>query len=194
MQRLDVADMREQIAEREARLQPPRKPGSLVVAAGDGHARRCSRGSAPHVVDGGPTLNPSTYEILAGIHEVPAEEVLVLPELAERDPGGRGGGEALARSPPGSFPRRSQQAALAALVELDPDADAATNAERLEARRWRRSAPAPWRRPPATTPRAASSAATRSASPARRSSPGAAPASTLSATIERSPRAPRSSP
>ena len=32
-----------------------------------------------HPLDGGPTLNPSTYELLAGIHEVPAEEVVVLP-------------------------------------------------------------------------------------------------------------------
>ncbi|MCL2768688.1 MAG: DAK2 domain-containing protein [Solirubrobacterales bacterium] len=30
-------------------------------------------------VDGGPTLNPSTYELLAGIHEAGAEEVVVLP-------------------------------------------------------------------------------------------------------------------
>ena len=27
---------------------------------------------------GGPTLNPSTYDLLAGIHGVPAEEVVVL--------------------------------------------------------------------------------------------------------------------
>ena len=31
------------------------------------------------MLDGGATLNPSTYELLAGIHEVPAEEVVVLP-------------------------------------------------------------------------------------------------------------------
>ena len=31
-----------------------------------------------HTVDGGPTLNPSTYDLLAAIHEVPAEEVIVL--------------------------------------------------------------------------------------------------------------------
>ena len=32
-----------------------------------------------HVLDGGATLNPSTHELLAGIHGVPAEEVVVLP-------------------------------------------------------------------------------------------------------------------
>ncbi len=32
-----------------------------------------------HTIDGGPTLNPSTYELLASIHDVPAEQVVVLP-------------------------------------------------------------------------------------------------------------------
>ena len=35
--------------------------------------------SASASLDGGPTLNPSTYELLAGIHDVAAEEVVVLP-------------------------------------------------------------------------------------------------------------------
>ena len=39
-----------------------------------------SIGATP--LDGGPTLNPSTYELLAGIHSVPAEEVVVLPNSA----------------------------------------------------------------------------------------------------------------
>ena len=77
VQRLDVADMREQIAAREARLRPA-VAGAVAVASGDG-MRTLFEGLGAHVVDGGPTLNPSTYEILAGIHEVPAEEVMVLP-------------------------------------------------------------------------------------------------------------------
>ena len=74
---LDVADMREQIAERRARLEGGRT-GVLAVAAGEGLERLFTDLGA-HVVPGGETLNPSTYELLAGIHEVPAEEVLVLP-------------------------------------------------------------------------------------------------------------------
>ena len=74
---LDVADMREQIAERRARLAGGRT-GALAVAAGEGLERLFAELGA-HVVHGGETLNPSTYELLAGIHEVPAEEVLVLP-------------------------------------------------------------------------------------------------------------------
>src|SRR5207342_3691776 len=74
---LDVADMREQIAERRARLKGTRS-GALAVAAGDGLERLFAELGA-HVVPGGETLNPSTYELLAGIHQVPAEEVLVFP-------------------------------------------------------------------------------------------------------------------
>ena len=43
---------------------------------------RCTGELGVHTIDGGPTLNPSTYELLAGIHEVPAEEVVVLPGSA----------------------------------------------------------------------------------------------------------------
>jgi dihydroxyacetone kinase-like predicted kinase len=32
-----------------------------------------------YVLDGGPTLNPSTYDLLAGIHKVPCESVILLP-------------------------------------------------------------------------------------------------------------------
>src|SRR5439155_5529691 len=70
VQRLDVADMREQIAAREARLRPA-VTGAVAVASGEG-MRALFEGLGAHVVDGGSTFNPSTYEILAGIHEVPA--------------------------------------------------------------------------------------------------------------------------
>ena len=170
VQRLDVADMREQIAEREARLAPART-GVVAVVAGEG-IRALFEGLGAHVVDGGATLNPSTYEILAGIHEVPADEVLVLPELAERDPGCRGGGEAVreARS------RRSLPLAAGGAGgarRARSELDAAANAERLDSAlagiRWGAVAPAA-----ARTPRDGSCAATRSGSPATRSSPGEA--------------------
>jgi DAK2 domain fusion protein YloV len=52
--------------------------GALAVVNGNGLARMY-RELGVHTIDGGPTLNPSTYELLAGIHEVSAEEVVVLP-------------------------------------------------------------------------------------------------------------------
>jgi hypothetical protein len=128
VQRLDVADMREQIAAREARLTQART-GVVAVAAGDG-MKSLFEGLGAHVVDGGPSLNPSTYEILAGIHEVAAEEVLVLPNspnvlLAARE------AAKLSEKPARVVPSRSQQAALAALVEVDPAAEGQANAVRL---------------------------------------------------------------
>ena len=53
----------------------------LAVVSGAGMARLYESLGA-HVLDGGPTLNPSTHELLAGIHAVPSEEVVVLPNSA----------------------------------------------------------------------------------------------------------------
>ena len=128
VQRLDVADMREQIAARDGRLQPS-LTGVVAVVSGDG-MRALYEELGAHVVDGGPTLNPSTYELLAGIHEVPAEEVLVLPNspnvilAAER-------AADVSERPARVIACTSPQAGLAALVELDRDVPGADNAERL---------------------------------------------------------------
>ena len=75
--KLDVADMREQIAERSARLQAGRC-GVVAVASGAG-VTRALREPGGVRVDGGATFNPSIYDLLAAIHEVPSGEVLVLP-------------------------------------------------------------------------------------------------------------------
>jgi DAK2 domain fusion protein YloV len=127
---LDVADMREQIAERQARLGGGRT-GALAVAAGDGLERLFAELGA-HVVPGGETLNPSTYELLAGIHEVPAEEVLVLPSSSNVIMAAERACE-LSEKPARVVAATSQQAGLLALVELDPAASAEENAERLAA-------------------------------------------------------------
>jgi DAK2 domain fusion protein YloV len=126
---LDVADMREQIAERRARLEGGRT-GALAVAAGDGLERLFGELGA-HVVPGGETLNPSTYELLAGIHQVPAEEVLVFPSSSNVIMAAERACE-LSEKPARVIAATSQQASLLALVELDAAASIAENAERLE--------------------------------------------------------------
>jgi fatty acid kinase len=125
---LDVADMREQIAEREARLAAGRT-GVVAVAAGAG-LRRLFGELGATVVAGGEKLNPSTYELLAGIHQVAAEEVLVLPNSANVVMAAERACE-LSQKPARVVPATSQQAGLLALVELDPAADAEQNSERL---------------------------------------------------------------
>ncbi len=125
---LDVADMREQMAERSARLAADRT-GVLAVAAGEG-LERLFAGLGANVIPGGETLNPSTYELLAGIHGVAAEEVLVLPSSANVVMAAERACE-LSEKPAQVVPALSQQASLLALVEFDPGAGAGENSERL---------------------------------------------------------------
>jgi uncharacterized protein len=125
---LDVADMREQMAERDARLSG--RTGVVAVAAGDGMQRLFGELGA-HVVPGGETLNPSTYELLAGIHSVASDEVLVLPSSSNVIMAAERACE-LSEKPARVVPATSQQASLLALVELDPEAPMDENAERLE--------------------------------------------------------------
>jgi fatty acid kinase len=126
---LDVADMREQMAERDARLASGRT-GVVAVAAGEGMERLFAEQGAL-VVPGGETLNPSTYELLAGIHGVSAAEVIVLPSSSNVVMAAERACE-LSEKPARVVAATSQQASLLALVELDPAASAAENAERLE--------------------------------------------------------------
>ncbi|MDQ2630162.1 MAG: DAK2 domain-containing protein [Actinomycetota bacterium] len=125
---LDVADMREQMAERDARLSG--RTGAVAVAAGDGLQRLFGELGA-HVVPGGETLNPSTYELLAGIHSVASDEVLVLPSSSNVIMAAERACE-LSEKPARVVPATSQQASLLALVELDPEAPLEENAERLQ--------------------------------------------------------------
>ncbi|HXR31702.1 MAG TPA: DAK2 domain-containing protein [Solirubrobacterales bacterium] len=126
---LDVADMREQIAARRARLESGRT-GALAVAAGEGLERLFAELGA-HVVPGGETLNPSTYELLAGIHEVPAEEVVVFPSSSNVVMAAERACE-LSEKPARVVAATSLQKSLLTLVELDAEATVEENAEQLE--------------------------------------------------------------
>ncbi len=131
--RFDVADMREQAAERTERLaseQPAAGESAcgVVAVAGGAGLTRMFEDLGAVVVDGGATLNPSTYEILAGIHAAASREVLVLPNspnvvlAAER-------AAELSERPARVVPARTQQTGLAALVAFDPSRPVADNAE-----------------------------------------------------------------
>jgi dihydroxyacetone kinase-like predicted kinase len=81
-------------------------------------------------LDGGPTLNPSTYELLAGIHTVAAEQVVVFPNSANVIMAAERAAE-LSEKQVRVVPTRSQQAGLAAAVALDPGRDAGANADAM---------------------------------------------------------------
>ncbi len=107
----------------------PVRCGAVAVVNGDGMRQLFAQlGVRP--LDGGPTLNPSTYELLAAIHEVPSEEVLVLPcspnvvMAAER-------AAELSDKQVMVVPALSPQAALAAAVELVADRPLEQNAQAL---------------------------------------------------------------
>jgi hypothetical protein len=132
--RLDVADMREQIADRSARISgkasapaPETACGVVAVASGPGLTRLYEE-LGVLVVDGGPTMNPSTYELLAGIHAAHSTEVLVLPNspnvilAAER-------AAELSEKPACVVPTRAPQEGLAALLAFDPARPARDNTE-----------------------------------------------------------------
>jgi len=130
---LDVADMREQVVERAERLAAAAAPdccGVLAVVSGEGMAEMFrSLGATP--LDGGPTLNPSTYELLAGIHTVPAEQVIVLPNSSNVRMAAERAAD-LSEKVVVVVPSRSQQAGLAAAVALDPNRDAQANARAMQ--------------------------------------------------------------
>jgi DAK2 domain fusion protein YloV len=159
--RLDVADMRLQVAERDARLAdgagaggeqraggesgaPPPQAGVGGVAGKGGDRVRCGAVAVVsgdglqamfaelgvHTIDGGPTLNPSTYDLLAAIHEVPAEEVVVLTNSANVIMAAQHAAE-LSDKQVLVAPTTSQQAGLAAAVALAPDRTVEENARAL---------------------------------------------------------------
>jgi DAK2 domain fusion protein YloV len=153
----DVADMRLQVAERDDRIAGQAGEGQLplpsLALSGDGAGpsggqagsdsvrMRCgalavTHGAGlmrllgelgAHVIDGGPTLNPSTYELLAGIHEVQAEEVVVLPGSRNVVMAAERAAE-LSDKQVRVVPALSQQASLAAAIALMPDSGVQQNA------------------------------------------------------------------
>ncbi len=125
--RLDVADMHEQVRDRTDRLAGTIQAcGVLAVVSGDG-MRELFEGLGAAVLDGGATLNPSTYELLASIHAVPAEEMVVLPNSPNVRMAAERAAE-LSEKTVRVVPTRSMAAGLAAAVVLDPNEGAETNA------------------------------------------------------------------
>jgi fatty acid kinase len=140
---LDVADMHAQVEERDARLAPagngngtpaaaarPAACGALAVVCGEG-IQALYEGFGVRTLDGGPTLNPSTYDLLAAIHAIPADEVVLLANSANVFMAAERAAE-LSEKRVVVVRSRSQQAGLTAAVSFDPARDAAANAAALE--------------------------------------------------------------
>jgi hypothetical protein len=146
--RLDIADMRLQVAERDERMLSASAPngassaglhdtarsrarcGVLAVVSGEGLAGMFGE-MGVCTIDGGPTMNPSTYELLAAIHEVPAEEVLVLPSSPNVTMAAERAAE-LSDKQVLVAPAAGQQAGLVAAVALEADRGVRKNAQAFE--------------------------------------------------------------
>ncbi len=152
---IDIADMSEQVRDRDQRLTGPASVhiaeaaagaicGALAVVTGDG-LRELFLGLGVSVLDGGQTLNPSTNDLLAAIHSVPAEDVVLLPNSSNVFMAAERAAE-LSDKHVVVVPSRSLQAGLAAAVALDQkhgaDANAAAMGEALAAIRTGAVAPA----------------------------------------------------
>jgi len=130
--RLDVADMRAQMAERAQRLRAdgaaPAQATCAVVAVANGAGnRRLFEELGAYVVDGGPTLNPSTYELLAGVHAARGSEVIVLPNSPNVTMAAERAAE-LSDVTARIVPTTAQQEGLAALLAFDSSLTCEENA------------------------------------------------------------------
>src|SRR3954453_15751378 len=85
-----------------------------------------------HVIDGGDPLNPSTFDILAGIHAAPASEAIVLTNSANVILAAERAAE-LSEKPTRVVPTRAQQTGLGALLAFDPSLSATENADAVTA-------------------------------------------------------------
>jgi hypothetical protein len=140
LSRIDIADMSEQVRDREARLTIPGSVlsaggpegascGALAVVTGEGFGE-LFLGLGVSALDGGTTLNPSTNELLAAIHSVRAEDVVLLPNSANVFMAAERAAE-LSDKNVVVVLSRSLQAGLAAAVALDPLRRAQENASSM---------------------------------------------------------------
>src|SRR3954471_2550893 len=134
--RLDVADMREQVAQRDARLgavvteaSAAGRCGVVAVATGEGLVEMYRQEGAV-VVDPGAKMKPSTYELLAAIHSEGTDEVVVLPNSPNVVMAAERAAELSERSAR-VVATRSPQEGLAAIVAFNSNSSAEDNAAAL---------------------------------------------------------------
>lgn len=137
---IEIANMQVQQEERERRLSVVPDPveravcGVVAVVAGEGNRGLFESVAEPvgpiRIVAGGQTANPSTAELLAAIEQLPADEVILLPNNSNV----RLAAEHAARSagrPVEVVATDSITAGLAALVAFDGSRTAAENAAEM---------------------------------------------------------------
>ena len=135
IERVEIANMHLQTAQREERLSQPadddRRTAVVAVVTGEGNRRLFESMGATGIVEGGETMNPSTEQLLEAIELTRAPEAVLLANndnvvLAARQ------AARLAAMPVHVVPSSSLQAGLGAMLLYDPSVDAETNAQAME--------------------------------------------------------------
>ena len=137
LEAVEIADMHRQTQQREQRLLEAvggqgATTAAVAVTAGHGNRRLFESLGAARVVEGGPTMNPPTADLLAAVEATGAEEVILLPNnenvVLAAEQAARLAGRSVH-----VVPTRSLQAGLAALVAFNPERTAAENSDEMRA-------------------------------------------------------------
>jgi uncharacterized protein len=129
---VEIANMHVQTLDRERRLlhavpDAGDVPCALVAVASGAGIRRLFESLGARVVDGGPTMNPSTAELVAAVEATGATEAILLPNDANVVLAAELASQA-SSLPATVVPTVSPQAGLAAAVAFDPGVSRAENA------------------------------------------------------------------
>ena len=126
----------EQHRERDEAADKVSAPESLIssvaVVSGEGLADLFRSVGCSQVVSGGPTMNPSTRDILAAIESCPTDEVLILPNDKNIIMAANQAAEA-ARKHAVVVPSRSVPQGITALLAVNPEEGLDENARAMEA-------------------------------------------------------------
>jgi len=134
LREVEIDNMRDQTAAREARLRERETPSPagrtqvVAVVVGEGMKRLFRSMGAAYLVDGGQSMNPSAEELLRAVEATDCAEVLLLPNnkniimAAEQ-------AAKLSTARVMVVPARSMQAGLSAMVAYDPDAGVEQNGD-----------------------------------------------------------------
>lgn len=142
LQQIEITNMDEQRAElgpRRARAAepptlpelPPHPVKIITVSPGEGLSEVLKSVGAAGIVPGGQTMNPSTEELLQAIEELPANEVILLPNNSNIIMAARQAAE-LSGKDVRVVPTETVPQGIAALVAFNYEADLDTNAAIME--------------------------------------------------------------
>ncbi|MEJ5199788.1 MAG: DAK2 domain-containing protein, partial [Anaerolineae bacterium] len=108
-------------------------PGIIAVAPGNGLAEVFKSLGAHAVVSGGQTMNPSTQEFYAAIRDLPADQVIILPNNGNVIMAAQQAATLIEDKKVAVVPSKSVPQGISALLALNPHADLERNIRTMTA-------------------------------------------------------------